>query len=134
MLLGVAVASDGFAARGGGRSGGHSGGRSGSAHSSGSHSGHAHRSHGHGRAAVFVGGALFYPWPYSYGFYPLWAYPEPPMPVFYVERFTGVPTPETGDWIYCPARGAWYPEVTECPEGWQRVIPQEQAMPQAPAQ
>lgn len=83
---------------------------------------------------MFVGGALLYPWPYSYGFYPLWSDLEPPMPVFYVEQFTGVPTPETGDWIYCPGRAAWYPEVTECPGGWQRVIPQEQARPPAPAQ
>ena len=108
-----------------GRGGGHGGG----GHSGGSHSGHHH----HGYGAVFIGGALLYPWPYSYGFYPLWDDLEPLGPVVYVEQFTGTPTPETKDWIYCPAKAASYPDVTECPGGWQRVITQGQATPQAPA-
>ncbi len=110
--------------------GGHGGGHGGGAHSGGSHSGQGHH-HGHG--GLFVGAALFYPWPYSYGFYPVWENDQPQGLVVYVEQFPGVPTPETKGWIYCPAKAASYPEVVDCPGGWQRVIPQEQATSPTPA-
>jgi hypothetical protein len=39
-----------------------------------------------------------------------------------VEKFEGAPTPETQGDIFCPDRGAYYPDVKECPGGWQRVF------------
>ena len=96
-------------------------------HGGGAHSGQGHNHHHYGRGAVFVGGALFYPSPYSYGFYPLRNDLQPPGPIIYIEQFTETPTPDTQDWIYCPEKAASYPEVTECPGGWQRVFPQGQA-------
>jgi hypothetical protein len=98
-------------------------------HASGGHGGsHSGQGHHFGRGAVFVGGALFYPSPYSYGFYPLRDDLQPPGPIIYIEQFTETPTPDTKDWIYCPEKAASYPEVTECPGGWQRVFPQGQAV------
>ena len=32
------------------------------------------------------------------------------------------PTPGTTDVIYCPNRGAYYPDATDCPGGWARVV------------
>jgi hypothetical protein len=104
-----------------GRGGGHGGG---------TRSGSSHHSHNHHR--TFVGGAFFfggppYPWPY-YG-YPVPTPYEMPPTVVYVERYDGTPTPETQDWIFCPNTGASYPEVQECPGGWQRVIENPQLPP-----
>ncbi len=83
---------------GGGRPGHPSGGTPG--HSPGWHG--AYREHGfhsgiHGR--VFVGG-----WPWYWWGYPSAVYAPPPPPPSY--------------WYYCPAYGAYYPDVTSCPEPW----------------
>jgi hypothetical protein len=118
----LALPDEAWAGRGGGR---HGGGKQ-----SGSRSGHSHH---HVHRSVLIGGALFYPWPYSYYFQPLLPEIQEPWPVVYVEQFPGTPTPDTKDWIYCPGKAASYPDVTECPGGWQRVIPLEQAIHQAPA-
>ena len=104
-------------------------------HGSGSHSGRAgaaahhsfhHHHHRGSRTFVFFGtsafvGAPWYPYapPYFYG--PDYAASSEP-PQVYVERFDGQPTPQTQGDIYCPGAGAYYPAVTECPGGWQRVI------------
>ena len=96
---------------------------------SGSHGGASHHSgfHPHHRGhAVFFGGFFvggpFWPYyypPYYYG--PDYAARSEP-PKVYVERFDGQPTPQTQGEIFCPSAGAYYPAVTECPGGWQRVI------------
>lgn len=96
---------------------------------SGSRSAHIHR---HVFRPAFVGAALVYPWPYSYHFLPLPAALEDPGRVVYVEQFSGTPTPDTDEWIYCPNLTASYPEVKDCPGGWQRVISPEQATQKAP--
>jgi hypothetical protein len=65
---------------------------------------------------------LGYPWSYPrpyYGYAPAAAAESP----VYVERFPGEPTPQTPDLVFCPSRGAYYPDATDCPGGWQRVIP-----------
>jgi hypothetical protein len=102
------------AARGGSRGGA----RAGAFHSGGFHHHHRH----------FVGGGFFfgataypYPWPYYYSYPPAMPYDAPPT--VYVEQYPGTPTPGTQDWIYCPSAGASYPDVQECPGGWQRVFP-----------
>ena len=92
-------------------------------------SGFPHRFHHHGRAVFFVGAPfLYYSWPYGYYYAPPPYYYGPDyaahreMPEVYVEKFEGTPTPETKGEIYCPSLSAHYPDVKDCPGGWQRVI------------
>ncbi|HZS69760.1 MAG TPA: hypothetical protein VFA72_21815 [Burkholderiales bacterium] len=99
----------------------------------------AHRFHHHGRAVFFVGAPfLFWSWPYGYYYAPPPYYYGPDyvarevMPPVYVEKFDGTPTPQTPGEIYCPAKQAYYPDVTDCPNGWQRIIREPGA--EAPAQ
>src|SRR3954465_3378964 len=72
-------------------------------------------------SAFFVGAPLWYSYhypPYYYG--PLYEATETP-PAMYVEKFEGKPDATSGD-IFCPALGEYYPDVQECPNGWQRII------------
>lgn len=48
--------------------------------------------------------------------------PEPP-PV-YVEQQEALAETAQQYWYYCPSGKGYYPYVKECPEGWQRVLPQ----------
>jgi hypothetical protein len=80
----------------------------------------------------FVGSAFFfgttvYPWGPGYPYTLAMPYATPA--VVYVEQYPGTPTPETQDWIFCPRAGASYPDVQECPGGWQRVIPHPELAP-----
>ena len=115
MLAFVAEPEESWAAHGRGASAG----RSGRAH-------HPHHAH-HGRGVAYVGIPLLYPWPYP-GIYPPPYYYGPDFlpryepPTMYVEQFTGTPTPEMQAEIYWPEKAAHYPEVKECPGGWQRII------------
>ena len=82
---------------------------------------------------VPVFGHGYYPWPndaYSVYAYPAPSYVYPPVivqssaPPVYVERpqvRSVVPTQPQGDWYYCADAKAYYPYVTQCPAGWQRV-------------
>lgn len=81
-------------------------------------SGHRHAHRHHSFIGVF---GFASPWWYrgGYAYAPVAPYPEPPV---YVERFPGEPTPGTTGRIFCPNRGAYYPDATQCPGGWQRVI------------
>jgi hypothetical protein len=50
------------------------------------------------------------------------AAPPPPPPV-YIEQ--SQPAAESQQyWHFCKSAKAYYPYVKECPEGWQRVLPQ----------
>jgi hypothetical protein len=106
-----------------------------------------HHGHGFGGGHVRFGVSLgfpifapgFYPYyayPYAYPYYPEYAYPAPayayPPGVMgsysspaYVERGAAqaapAPAQAQGDWYYCAASRTYYPYVTECPAGWQRV-------------
>lgn len=102
------------------------------------HRGHG-GGHGHGggvRFGISLGvpfyGLGYYPAPYYA--YPAYAYPAPvyaypPVvvqsysPPVYIERGAdqAAPTQAQGDWFYCAASRAYYPDVGECPSGWQRV-------------
>jgi hypothetical protein len=85
--------------------------------------------HHGGRAVIFIG-APFYYWSWPYGYY----YAPPPyyygpdyvareeLPPVYVEKFDGTPTPETPGEIFCPGSDAFYPDVQQCPSGWQRIF------------
>jgi hypothetical protein len=91
------------------------GGRSGGARS-GQHSGSHH--HHHARSRAFVGFGAFAAAPA----WPWWAYAvyaEPAGPVHYVERAEE----GQGEWLYCGAAQAYFPQVAECPGGWQSIRP-----------
>jgi hypothetical protein len=90
-----------------------------------SHPRHHHR----GRAVIFIGAPfLFWAWPYGYTYLPPPYYYGPDfsahenLPDVYVEKFDGTPTPDTPGEIYCPSKSAYYPDVQDCPGGWQRLI------------
>jgi len=66
-------------------------------------------------------GRLGWWWVVGDGWYfypaPLYPYPDPYIPPAVV--------PSSADhWYYCPSARAYYPYVTECPEGWKPVLPQ----------
>jgi len=82
-----------------------------------------------GRSVIFVGAPFVYwSWPYGYYYMPPPYYYGPDfvarqeVPPVYVERFDGQPTPETPGDIFCPGENAYYPEVQNCPGGWQRIM------------
>ncbi len=116
------------AAPNGAWAGKHGGGHGSGAHSSGARGGFHHR--------ASFGGGFFIGAPFGYQYYPYYPYyhyalppyyygpdyskPQYDLPTVYVEKFEGAPTPETQGDIFCPDRGAYYPEVEDCPGGWQR--------------
>lgn len=125
VLLAALLATDGWAKSGSHGSGSHAGVRARSGGGFSPHHGppHHHRSHAFFffGSSAFVGGPFWRPYypPYYYG--PDYAARSEP-PQVYVERFNGQPTPQTQGEIFCPGAGAYYPAVTQCPGGWQRVI------------
>lgn len=83
----------------------------------------------HHRSTFFIGGTFFSPWWPGYYYYPPPPYYYGPdfrahyeMPGVYVEKFEGTPSADTVDDIFCPGASAYYPDVKECPNGWQRII------------
>jgi hypothetical protein len=95
-----------------------------------------HRGYHHGgsRIGVFVGlplyAPVYYPPPYYYYPYPRAVYAEPSTPPVYVERSdipadaqdSGSAAPDPY-WYFCRDAGAYYPYVSDCPAGWERVLP-----------
>lgn len=85
------------------------------------------------RVGVYIGGPVFGPWwyPYGYGYpysyyhpYP-YAVARPSGPTEYIEQGQA-PAAKSSDpyWYYCPEAKAYYPYVDKCAAGWQRVKPQ----------
>ena len=130
LLLGMVMASDVLAGRGGSRSGGH-----GAGHRAGHSAGvGAHPRHFAGtgrfapgfRSTVIVGAPLFA----STYFYPPppYYYPGslvvPPAPA-YIEQSPGQIDPQQSQyWYFCASSNAYYPYAQTCPEGWRQVLPQ----------
>jgi len=109
----------------------------------------AHHGHYHSRFSIGIGiGApWYYPAPYYYApYYPAYYPPYPyyvPAPAAaeapayiergdsgapaYVERGDeAAPPPRRraeGSWYFCQESNAYYPYVSQCPGGWQRVAP-----------
>ena len=86
--------------------------------------------HGHANVGIVIGAPLFGPWyypPYYYPYYSPYYYPpaviENTAPPTYIEQ-PAKQAPQTAYWYYCRAAKAYYPYIKECPEGWQRVLPQ----------
>jgi len=65
----------------------------------------------------FFYGPAYYPVPY---YAPVPMYIEQEAPAIYIEQGQD---PESQAWYYCESARAYYPYVGECPEGWQRVVP-----------
>jgi hypothetical protein len=65
---------------------------------------------------VVSGAWYFYP-------VPVYPYPDP-----YLPPTVAAPSPPTQSppqyWYYCASMKAYYPYVTNCPEGWMQVVPQ----------
>lgn len=128
----------------------HQGHGSGGGHFGGGHFGGGHFGGGHARFGISLGFPIFapgfypyYAYPYGYGYpyaypyaYPAYGYPAPAYayppattgyysPPAYVEQGAAqaapAPAQTQGDWYYCAASRSYYPYVTECPAGWQRV-------------
>ena len=107
-VLASALAADAAWARSKGRSAG--GARS--AHHAGTH-------HYHARSRVGIGAYVAAPvlpwWDYSARAYAA-------APVYYIEQSEQA----EGEWLYCSAANAYFPYVSECGGGWQRVAAQPQ--------
>lgn len=124
-FAGAGVAEAASGSRGGG---GHGGARGGHAYS-GAHSYARSYSHSHGRyygGRVVIGVPYYYPYrsfyypvPSYYNPVPYYAAPQYAPPVQYIEQGQGGP----GDLFYCAQSEAYYPDVLQCPAGWQRVPP-----------
>jgi hypothetical protein len=124
-------------------SGGHSGHWSGGSHWRGG--GHWHGGHWYGpRFAFYWGvpvavGAWWWGYPYYYG-YPAYSYYDYPAAPVYQEREVypqgeissaeakpgpGAPTQGPLYMNYCESAKAYYPKVSQCPEGWKFIAPRE---------
>lgn len=79
-----------------------------------------------------IGGPMFYH-PFGHPYYPYhpyygYPYPQPVIvapaaqPQVWIER--GQPdAPAADSWYFCQDSQAYYPYVSQCPGGWQRVAP-----------
>lgn len=86
----------------------------------------AHGSRGH--VGGYFGpywGPAFYPSPY---YYPpqVVVVPAAPPPVYIEQREVPVEAAPAARqyWYYCARDKGYYPYVKECPDGWQKVLPQ----------
>ena len=83
-------------------------------------------------------GAPYYSYGYPYYGYPFYGYPYYGYPYYYppgVATMPGNPpvyiqkNPPAGQnnpsgyWYYCPDPQGYYPDIKECPNGWQQVQP-----------
>lgn len=85
----------------------------------GSHSGHSgHHGRFANRPRFFIGIPLFAP---LFFYSPLLPYYYPTAPLYF--ELSPNETPQPGYWYYCAGSNAYYPAVSECPEGWQQVAP-----------
>jgi len=115
-VLTLAMAGESALAHGSRGSHGGKGGHSG-------RSSHAGGTHHHARVGVAIATPVWGAW-YS----PPWGYtvdtPEWSAPVEYIEKDSGssVPARPPAYWYYCPDSQGFYPEITECPAGWQELL------------
>jgi hypothetical protein len=91
--------------------------------------------HGYrGHVGVYIGGPVWGPmWypPYSPYYYPpqVVVVPQAQPPVYIEQQQDTAPAaaPAVGShqyWYFCKSGKGYYPYVKECPEGWQKVLPQ----------
>ncbi|HUX24340.1 MAG TPA: hypothetical protein VMV87_06940 [Burkholderiales bacterium] len=87
---------------------------------------HDRREHGHVRFGLTLGAPLFAPDYYAPYDNPYPAYSYPPVvvqsaPPVYIEQGAAQAAPAPAYWYYCAASQSYYPYVSACPAGWQRV-------------
>lgn len=92
-----------------------------------------HRGHGPRVGVGIYVGAPFYPYYYRPYYYAPYYYPPvvvaPSPPPVYIEQ--APPAPEAPSpqqapsawWYYCAGAQGYYPQVDQCPGGWQKVAP-----------
>jgi hypothetical protein len=75
--------------------------------------------------AVVGGGVWYYPpyYPYYYPYYPPAYLTEEAPPIQYVEKDSEEQQSKAYRYYYCASVQAYYPYVTDCPDGWQEVAP-----------
>lgn len=78
-----------------------------------------HRFHRHHRYNVIIAAPMpmFYPWAY-----PPYRYYSPPPPQVYVEQADAA-AGQGGYWYHCDNPSGYYPDVKECPAGWNKLVP-----------
>lgn len=69
----------------------------------------------------------FYPIPYAYP--STMARPAPPVYIQQQNAGQSAPDSQTSFWHYCRAPEGYYPEIKDCPDGWQQVAPQPAPQP-----
>jgi hypothetical protein len=131
----------------------------GDSHDGRSHGGHSSHGHSDIDIGVVIGAPVVRPWyyyprpyyPYYYPrpyYYPSPPYYYPPPPYYYYPPVVTVPSSppvyiekggeeagapqESNYWHYCDNPRGYYPEVKECPGGWQRVSPRPPSPPPPP--
>ena len=99
-----------------------------------------HRFRGGPRVGVYIGAPVF-PYYYSPFHYPPYYYAPPVVvvpaaPTVYIEQAQPERDPQAepqplapGWWYYCAEGQGYYPNVKQCPGGWQQVAPQPQGQP-----
>ena len=95
---------------------------------------HHHGYYGGPRVSFgFYGGPLWwgpgywgagYGYPYGYGYAAPPVVVVPSEPRVYVERDAAAPVGPAQWWYWCASAKGYYPYVSTCSEGWQRVAPQ----------
>ncbi len=66
----------------------------------------------------------WYPPPYYYPPQQVIVVPPSQPPVYIEQNPPAEQQPAQQYWHYCKSAKGYYPYVKECPEGWQRVLPQ----------
>ncbi len=100
-------------------------GASGAAFAAGHGTGGKHQHHHHGRVIVTV--PVYSPWyyPYYYTWPPYYYFsPESEAQTVYIEQSSDQEenAQQPAYWYYCPESKGYYPDVKECPGGWQQLV------------
>ena len=69
-------------------------------------------------------GPVWYPPPYYYPPQVIVVPPPAPPPVYIEQPAPAVQSAQQQYWYYCARAKGYYPYVKDCPEGWQKVLPQ----------
>lgn len=82
--------------------------------------------HGRARVGVYIGGPIWGPVWYPPPFYypPQVVVVPPPQPQVYIEQAPPAEPSAPAYWYYCKSAKGYYPYIKECPEAWQKVLPQ----------
>jgi len=78
-----------------------------------------------GNVGIYVGpywSPWYYPPPYYYQ--PRVVVVPPAVPPVYIEQNEAPAESAQQYWYYCRSGKGYYPYVKECPDGWQKVLPQ----------